>query len=68
MIAKFNFKWFDLWIGLFWDADTKILYFCPLPMCVFSISWQRCEGSCKKPIFLRRDEAPYCDDQNCIPF
>lgn len=26
------FRWYDLWIGAYWDRATKTLYVCPLPM------------------------------------
>ncbi len=26
------FKWFDIYIGLYYDRHEKALYFCPLPM------------------------------------
>lgn len=33
---KFEFVWFDLWIGLFYQQKTGKLFFCPLPCLVFS--------------------------------
>jgi hypothetical protein len=26
------FRWYDLWIGAYWDRKTKALYVCLLPM------------------------------------
>lgn len=31
-----SFAWYDLWIGLFFNTDKKILYFCPIPTLLFS--------------------------------
>jgi hypothetical protein len=31
------FKWFDLWIGAYWDVNSRCLYVCPFPMCVIKI-------------------------------
>ena len=27
------FKWFDFWVGLFYDTKKKRLYIFPIPMC-----------------------------------
>lgn len=69
MKVDFKFTWFDFWIGFYWSKKDKILYICPLPMCVFLVSWQRCAGSCKRPIFSL-DGDPYCMNEkgDCIPF
>ena len=26
------FRWFDLWVGAYWDRKARALYVCPLPM------------------------------------
>lgn len=26
------FRWYDLWIGAYYDRNEKVLYVCPLPM------------------------------------
>jgi hypothetical protein len=37
MNISFFFAWYDFWIGWFYDTKKKILYVCPLPMCVIKI-------------------------------
>ena len=33
------FAWYDFWIGVYYDRKARALYICPLPMCVFKISF-----------------------------
>jgi hypothetical protein len=37
------FRWYDLWIGAYWDRDAKVLYVCPVPMFGIKIKmpWRR---------------------------
>jgi hypothetical protein len=32
-----SFKWYDFWVGFYWDRDNRQLYVCPLPMVVIKI-------------------------------
>ena len=68
MIVKPVFKWFDFWMGLYWDRDRKILYLFYFPMCGLMISWQRCAGSCNKPIFIDVDGQDFCGERDCVLF
>lgn len=38
---SFGFKWYDLWIGAYYDKDFMALYVCPLPMCVIRIDLRK---------------------------
>lgn len=33
--VSFVFAWYDFWVGAYYDRVGRILYVCPLPMCVF---------------------------------
>jgi hypothetical protein len=39
---RLNFKWYDMWVGAFWDSNQHILYICPLP-CVLITTWRQRE-------------------------
>jgi len=32
MKARIIFKWYDFWVGFFWDRHKKMLYIFPVPM------------------------------------
>ena len=32
---KIDFKWYDFWIGFYYDKKNKVLYFCSMPMICF---------------------------------
>jgi hypothetical protein len=35
------FRWYDMWVGLYWDRDKRDLYLCPLPMLGLKVSVPR---------------------------
>ena len=37
LTAETFFRWYDLWIGAYYDKKAKRLYVCPLPMMGFWI-------------------------------
>jgi hypothetical protein len=32
MSVQLFFRWYDLWIGAYYDREARALYVCPLPM------------------------------------
>lgn len=36
---KFIAKWFDLWVGFYWDSKKRRLYFLPIPGLGFYIQF-----------------------------
>jgi len=36
---KLSFAWYDLWIGLFIDADKRKLYICIIPALLLTIKY-----------------------------
>lgn len=39
MKIRLMFAWYDFWVGLYYDQKNKILYFFPLPMIGFKITF-----------------------------
>lgn len=37
LVIKFGIRWYDAWIGFYYDQEKQTLYFCPLPFCVFVV-------------------------------
>lgn len=34
---KIKFKWYDMWVGVFYDRIKRTFYICPLPMIVIIV-------------------------------
>jgi len=39
MKIRLIFAWYDFWVGLFWDAKKRRLYFFPVPMVGFYLDF-----------------------------
>lgn len=51
------FRWYDFWVGAYYDRTRKVLYICPLPMIGVAITlWRTCDN-CGKG---RNRHEPYC--------
>jgi len=31
-----SWKWYDLWVGAFYDEESRVWYFCPFPTIVIA--------------------------------
>jgi hypothetical protein len=40
---RFFFRWYNLWIGAYWDSESRALYVCPLPMLGVCIQCGPCD-------------------------
>ncbi len=79
--VKLSFKWFDFWIGFFFDHPAKSIYICLLPMLPIKI-WATEHKACskcgaamqKKAADISPEgfdlfwECPQCDDTDNIDF
>lgn len=54
------FRWYDLWVGAYWDRENRTLYVCPIPM--FGL----------KIVMPWRQEVPryfiFCAERDCDRF
>lgn len=37
--ACLKFRWYDFWVGWYWDRKREVLYICLLPMVVLEVWW-----------------------------
>ena len=55
---EIKFKWYDFWVGWFWDKNSRSLYICLLPMIPIKITSQKlmecpmCGKAMKKTAYL----------------
>lgn len=41
MKVRAIFRWYDAWIGFYWDRKNRVLYFFPIPFLGFEIGGKR---------------------------
>jgi hypothetical protein len=41
MKVNFFWRWYDLWVGFYWDAANRTLYCCPLPTLGFKLQFNK---------------------------
>ena len=34
---RLSWKWYDLWVGAYWDRDAHVLFVCPFPTVVIGV-------------------------------
>lgn len=51
MKIEFQWKWFDLWIGIFIDINHNCLYICPLPTFVIKIKFNSKIKNSSDPLY-----------------
>lgn len=39
MRVELMFRWYDLWIGAYWNRESRVLYILPLPMLGVKVSF-----------------------------
>lgn len=45
---RVQFKWYDLWIGMYFDTQRKLLYICIIPTIVFVFKYLYCKWNIQK--------------------
>lgn len=41
VISSLFFRWYDLWVGAYWDRAHATLYVCPVPTLGIKLCWWR---------------------------
>jgi hypothetical protein len=49
MKVQFIFKWFDFWVGLFYDRKKKWLYILPIPMFGIILKFDKPKDDSRSP-------------------
>lgn len=67
MKLKLMFAWYDCWVGLFWDAKNRRLYFFPVPMFGCCLDFSKPPQRSPRPITFFEFEEGCCprDGEPC---
>jgi hypothetical protein len=64
MKLQLIFKWYDFWIGFFWDSKNKWLYFFPIPMFGMIFKFipkkNKCDHDWKKVVYRNEHYIYHC--------
>jgi hypothetical protein len=57
-------RWYDLWLGFYWDSKRRTLYWCILPTAGLKFEFSVACEKCGKQLF-GRDISHYCGRPHC---